>query len=265
MDDGSRSLWCAAVVLPLALGCAAETHPGAPEPVKSGCSRIVGGTPDGSHGGVVALLDADGALACSGSLIGDSGGAVVLTAAHCLRNPIAGAVIGADYATPDVFLPALSQFAHPNFDRHTGDFDFGVVVLDGVTDASSWLALPSTDDDLTPGTPVDFLGYGSAEGVNKNTERRAVSGKVDRVTPTSFEYDQAKGGPCSGDSGGPALAEIDGQSVLVGVTSSGDESCWVSGVSARVSAAAEFVTAVLGGNVPTGGAPAKSRARACDD
>lgn len=265
MDDGSRVLRYAALVVPLSLGCAAETHSGAPEPLGSGCSRIVGGAPDGSHGGVVALLDAGGALACSGSLIGHAGGAVVLTAAHCLENPIAGAAIGSDYAAPEVFLPSLSQFAHPDFDRHTGGFDFGLVVLDGVTDASSWLALPSTtNDELSPGTRVEFVGYGSTAAVNANTERRAVSGKVARVTPTTFGYGQTQGGPCSGDSGGPALAEVDGRSVLVGVTSSGDESCWVSGVSARVSAAAEFVAAALGGDVPAAAVPAKSATPACD-
>lgn len=266
MSDGSRFHWFAAVLLPLVFGCAAETRSGAPELLQTGCSRIVGGERDGSHRGVVALLDEGGALACSGSLIGSAGGTVVLTAAHCLRNPIAGAAIGADYVAPDVFLPALSQFAHPDFDRLTGNLDFGVVLLDGVTDASSWLALSGPDDDLKAGTRVEFVGYGSTEDVNANTERREVAGKIERVTSTSFEYAQTAGGPCAGDSGGPALAEIDGRSVLVGVTSSGDESCRVSGVSARVSAAAEFVAAMLGGDGPGGGATRTvGMAAACDD
>ena len=265
MAESSKFHWRAAVMLPLVFGCAAETRSGAPELVQEGCSRIVGGGSDRSHRGVVALLNEDGALACSGSLIGNAGGPVVLTAAHCLRSPLAGAVIGSDYAAPDVFLPALSQFAHPDFDRRTGDFDFGVVVLDGVTEASSWLSLPSGSDDLGAGTPVEFVGYGSTEDVNPNTERREVAGTIEQLTPTSFEYAQTEGGPCSGDSGGPALAELAGKSVLVGVTSSGDESCRVSGVSARVSAATDFIAAVLGGDAPSSGASQTDGvAAACD-
>jgi secreted trypsin-like serine protease len=251
MDDAPRFTCRALLLLPLLLGCAAETHAGTVEAVQSNCGPIVGGHVDAGHLGVVALLDEGGNLACSGSLIGDVGGAIVLTAAHCLGEPIAGAVLGSDYTAPERFLPAQSQFPHPDFDRHTGAFDFGTVVLDGHVEATSWVALPSAaDDGLAAGTRVDFVGYGTTNSATPNTKRREVAGTVDAVTSLSFDYAQDAGGPCSGDSGGPALADIDGRSVLVGVTSSGDETCRVNGTSARVSAGLDFVTAALGGEIP---------------
>lgn len=251
MDDAPRFTCRTLLLLPLLLGCAAETHAGAVEGVQSNCAPIVGGRVDAGDLGVVALLDEGGNLACSGSLIGDVGGAIVLTAAHCLRDPIAGAVLGSDYTAPERVLPARSQFAHPDFDRHTGAFDLGIVVLDGHVDPATWIALPSTaDDGLAAGTRVDFVGYGTTNSATPNTERREVAGRVDAVTSVSFDYAQDAGGPCSGDSGGPALADVEGRSVLVGVTSSGDETCLVNGTSARVSAGLDFVTAALGGEMP---------------
>ena len=50
----------------------------------------------------------------------------------------------------------------------------------------------------------------------------------------SFYYAQNDGGPCSGDSGGPAFITRDGVEYVAGVTSYGDSECTVYGVSTSV-------------------------------
>jgi len=233
-------------VLVLCSGCGSPNA--AVESTAERCSGIVGGTPDDAHAGVLALLDPAGDLVCSGSLIRAGDMPAVLTAAHCLRESIAAAVSGQDYAAADrASFRVRGQFPHPDFDTESGDFDFGLVMLEPGVDPAWVLSVPALESDaLSPGTSIRFVGYGSTDGPITNTLRNQVSGAILSLTDTSFEYLQARGGPCDGDSGGPAFADVEGRSTLVGVTSFGIGDCWNRGVSARVSAAGAFIDATLG-------------------
>jgi hypothetical protein len=233
-------------VLALSTGCGPPSV--AVESTAERCSNIVGGTPDDAHAGVLALLDSAGGLVCSGSLIRAGDMPAVLTAAHCLRESIAEAASGQDYtAAGNAHFRVRGQFPHPDFDAESGDFDFGLVLLEPGVDPAWVLPMPALESDLlSPGTSVHFVGYGSTDGPITNTLRNQVSGAILSLTDTSFEYLQDRGGPCDGDSGGPAFADVEGRTTLVGVTSFGVGDCWNRGVSARVSAAEAFIGAALG-------------------
>jgi hypothetical protein len=238
----------------LAAGCGSEAasagRPG--EPVARQCSPIVGGAPDDRHSGVVALLDEEGALACTGTLISAGAKPAVLTAAHCLRDPIVTVASGTDYAaaTGLTYL-TLETFIHPDFDRQTAEFDFAILLIEpGVDPAWVLPVLSPEDDDLAPGATLRFVGYGSTDAPIGNTLRNEVKGTVANLTATSFAYLQEAGGPCSGDSGGPALIDVGGKHVVAGVTSYGEGGCWARGVSARASAASAFIASLDLESVP---------------
>jgi secreted trypsin-like serine protease len=231
-----------ALVVP---GCASSDP--LSEPLVSHCSPIVGGALDPEHAGIVAVLGPDGTLVCSGTLIRAEQKPAVLTAAHCFRDLIAQVAVGIDYHAEDRLTYEISELAvHPQFDEETGEFDFGVLMLEGAVDPT-WVVpvLSPQKDELATNTPIQFVGYGSTGASNTNTRLNVVDGTITRVTATSFYYLQVEGGPCAGDSGGPALVDLDGWQFLAGVTSHGDgKGCWSFGVSARVSAATEFLDAL---------------------
>jgi hypothetical protein len=225
------------LLLLLAHACAPGESPQATR------SAIFGGDLDVAHPGVFALLDAQGALACSATVIATGGGwTTVLTAAHCFNSTISGAVRAGDFNDPDrIDFVVSGTRVHPSFERSTGAFDFGIAYLQGQTDPSDVLPIldPSADR-LAPGDAIDFVGFGVTDGANTVVERRHVAGAVAAVSDTSLSYDQRTGGPCHGDSGGPALIRVDDHPFIAGVTSFGDPSCTDHGVSVRASAGFAF-------------------------
>jgi hypothetical protein len=232
-------------------GCASQAL--TDEPVADHCAPIVGGAPDPDHSGVVALLGPDGSLVCSGTLIRAEPEPVVLTAAHCVSDLITFAAVGPDYRGDERLTYETTVFRlHPDFDRRTGEFDFAVVTLAGAVDPA-WVVpvMAPSEDELGPDTPVRFVGYGTTEGLSANSLRNEVDGTITSLSATTFDYQQDTGGPCAGDSGGPALVYVGDQPLVAGVTSYGDgQGCWSRGVSARVSAAADFLARYRSGLCP---------------
>jgi len=231
------------------LGCGDPSSQVAPDSPESLCATIVGGFPDDMNSAVAALVGADGELYCTGTLVGSADSrSLVLTAAHCLDWPITGVIFGERYTNPQTHAAVESVRVHPDFDELSGDFDFAILVLDELVVGVQPLPFAGsrgTGDDLELGTPLVFIGYGETEHDLENSRRNAVSGTVLSLTDASFSYGQDEGGPCYGDSGGPALALLRGELAVVGVTSHGDGGCWSSGVSGRVSAAADFIGELL--------------------
>lgn len=212
----------------------------------STCSAIVGGHPDARYEAVAALQDAFGTTHCTATLVGFSAGqSVLLTAAHCLDAPIARAVFGEDLLESQQEYEIAVPVPHPDFDKSTGEFDFAVVVVHGRVAARPLPVMSLDQDTLAPGSVVEFVGYGDTETSEQRQERNAVNGSIRTLSATSFAYDQALGGPCLADSGGPALALYEGEPLVAGVTSYGEGGCWGWGVSGRTSVARSFLDPLL--------------------
>jgi len=113
------------------------------------------------------------------------------------------------------------------------------------------------EDNLDVGSQLEFVGYGKTESGGIGT-RLTVNGVIENTPATLepainqlvFEYNQppSVGGPCNGDSGGPAFAQLASGKRVVGVTSYGDKECTVYGVSTRASAYYEgFIQPIISG------------------
>ena len=211
---------------------------------------IVYGSPDTNpaHMATVALTPGpDNGYFCSGSLITED---VVMTAAHCMfvmNNSQMQIFFGNDVRTgqgeyrrvadwlvnegynPDQLVNdiALLRLATPAPDTITP-----------VPHLPAALGLSAADEGATT---VDFSGFGVDENDESGLKLHVEDlidvvcdnpqGCINFVVPNAFSYDQDPGGPCSGDSGGPAYILRDDVEYVAGVTSYGDENCAIRGVS----------------------------------
>jgi hypothetical protein len=255
-----------ASLVSLAASCAAP--PPSDGPVDRSTSRIVYGTPDTTHTAVVAVLSADnsGVYTCTGTVVQvTSGVAYILTAAHCCTAPEPSmVVIGSDYAVGLNYLMNSStsplqppMFAvipgsvkadsgyNPNASAPVHDFCMLQAILPAGTPV---IPVATGSDGLAVGVTVEYVGFGvtgSSTAGQNNTLNEHASAPVDQsVTSTYFQYTEGGnshiGGPCEGDSGGPALlpaGAAQSAQKVVGTTSYGDPNCTQYGVSMRVTSA----------------------------
>ncbi|MBI2389760.1 MAG: trypsin-like serine protease [Deltaproteobacteria bacterium] len=237
---------------------------------------INGEAPDApEHGAVVALHDFLGkqwvllSPFCSGVLVTST---VLLTAGHCVRSERPGSFgvyVGNDPSRDLVeHLYEVSEVrVHPEFDPLRLRNDIALVRLaTAVTEPIAPVPPLGAADGLVSsdvGATLDFAGFGQDEdghsGVKLHLEGPlggfgcSVAGCTSDGDPsTQFSYTQGWGGPCFGDSGGPAFIKRSGQPRVAGLTSWGDGDCTVFGVSTRVDAYASFIQAFIG----TGPSPA---------
>jgi hypothetical protein len=195
---------------------------------------IIGGAEATGDPAVVLLVSYPEDLStfdsCTASVIGDR---VLLTAAHCLDPETHsgysfGVFTGADasaYETAATLAPQLAPVKevvlHPDYDREPPFLaDIGVAILE---EAVSIEPLPFQREALgedVVGKPARIVGYGQAKYEEPSATRRAATtvvaalGDVDTVSVGDLERRS-----CIGDSGGPALVEIDGEERIVGVDS----------------------------------------------
>jgi hypothetical protein len=251
-----------AVVISLGL-VSSVAHAGLGEaPIIGGTSTTVGEFPS------VVVLEVGNGL-CSGTLIDSEW---VVTAAHCLTASLLGlstqdqvtSSTRVHLGTVDLTqsagttIRAAETFPNPSFNiNDLGHSDVGLIHL----------ATPVTNIAPTPvnlvaasapvGITVSMVGFGATQqnaggtvgiefSLDGRTSVSCSSFGVSDANLLCFTQTDNKG-KCEGDSGGPSFAPIGGRTMLVGITSFGDQSCAQFGADTRTDAERAFLLA----HIPT--------------
>ena len=255
-----RSVLAGLVVVPLMLGCSSELVSRSERPAGQAASPIYYGTKDTTHTGVVALITDEGSSGisvCSGTLVQvKSNVGYVLTAAHCCNGSTKPGLVVmandyADYAgyvgwttPPKPAYPVVSGSVvwDTRFTGAGSPYDLCMLKFTGATTAMQVIPVATSPDGLAGNVQIEHVGYGKTERDSNNSIRYHATNKIDRgLTSREITYSEGNGvgGPCEGDSGGPALlpaGAAPASQKVVGVTSYGDANCSSYGSSIRVSA-----------------------------
>jgi secreted trypsin-like serine protease len=234
-----------------AVGCGARGEIGAER------SSIVGGTSDTGDHSVVLLYatKSDGTnRLCTGTVISPT---VVLTAAHCLDPSTVGKgytykIFLGDDINDDTQVVAANIVNVKDTDWNL-DFDGSNVSAGsdiGVVVAEAPLPLtpvavnraPLTNDLI--GQTITLIGFGTTRGGGSSAgigKRRLATTQLAAFSDHFVVYNDLQYNTCDGDSGGPAIMTINGQDVIVGLTSFGDHSCLGPSYDTRVDKYTDFL------------------------
>lgn len=254
--------------------CATATLAGCFEPaLETDEEYVIGGTltTAGKFPGVGALMydfGGDVQQGCTGTLIAPT---AVLTAAHCVDPDLTGGIVpgfslALDTTTGNpAITPGLQTFKHESFDINADItdglaqfFDVGVVILAQPITEVAPVKMPRPDQaaSITAGMDLAIVGYGRTSNATNDTGvMYDAMTKLISFNPTEIQVGMGSPQPqnCNGDSGGPALAELDGRRV-VGIVSrsfTGAE-CTMGGVDTRVDAYLSWIHGKVTTGIPCG-------------
>jgi secreted trypsin-like serine protease len=250
-----KALSCVAIGL-LAVGCAAESA-GTNESVDD--NEIIGGTDWAGDPAIVALYgkkpgEKKGML-CTSTLIAPT---VLLTAAHCVDPAVVGeglvynALLGAvltDQSNPSPRIPVRETHFDPQFDKNQlmNGHDIAVAILETPHTATPipWNRSPLPQSLV--GQNIRLVGYGLNDGFGQTgagTKRQSRI-KVNKIDDKLIETGSFGSTMCSGDSGGPVLANLNGVETVIGVNSFGMIYCIGAGNSTNIATYTSFVDQYL--------------------
>ena len=174
---------------------------------------IVGGAPAaGELAGQAVLIVSTRGASCTGAVLAPD---VVLTAAHCVQPAADYAAVVFEPAGPRL-IPLARKAVHPRFDPASFETrrptpDLALLKLSSHLPASFRAAKLTADPALPArGTPFTLLGFGvvrDGDGKSAGTLRTVEVPVVGTTGGIMIRLSAgASAGACTGDSGGPALA-----------------------------------------------------------
>jgi hypothetical protein len=146
-----------------------------------------------------------------------------ITAGHCIHEGMTDYVLrfGIDANAPTAERRIWKTLVHPDYSSENlrQSSDIAILYFDGGLPTGYFPArLFMNDEDLTVGASIQFAGYGRTH----NNELYKVSLPLKSVTENILEFENsASGGPCSGDSGGPAVFTYRNVAYVVGIDQAG--------------------------------------------
>jgi MYXO-CTERM domain-containing protein len=246
------------LALPWLAGCAPDSGGPPSDGLGQRRSPIISGTLDTTRQSVIALLRVNG-----GQIIGECSGTVVavdkatstgyvLTAAHCVQpekqgdpTPLASEYLvaqGNDYATKGtVYYPVQDYKIHPSYALFVvgSPYDFAMVKFAGANPAKTPSTPPisAAEDNLAVSSPITAVGFGVTVGDQSqgNTLRWYIDKPLWSITPFKLGMNEAGGGICFGDSGGPWMTVVNGVEKIAGVSSYVEGQCNGNAYAGRVS------------------------------
>lgn len=206
---------------------------------------------------------------CGATLIAPD---IVLTAAHCIKNPTGKLYVTAQadlrQVSFDEFLPSSrtmirvkSAFIHSNYDdfkTHGPHHDIALLFLERQSKITPAEIASQSEVELRPGISTHIVGWGQRETGNSKTVRtepikHCAHSFINDVTALEIQLgsSQYSARKCFGDSGGGTYAQVGSTPIgtlpvykLIGITSHGkaaDTNCEKGGFDTRIDAYLDWI------------------------